>query len=90
MITKIRELWEAIGLRNERGREARVHHWHLGKIEASGCSSGHITVVVDRKVAVTICVGARGSNVRGVKNVGVDEVELGNVNIPPRKHQGQA
>lgn len=60
-------------LRGKGGEEGEG--WHGGEVEAAG-GAGRGVVVVGGEVAVAIGVGAGGGDVRGVKNVGVDEVEL--------------
>ena len=78
VVAEVGEVGETRGW-NEAGCEA-IHGGHVGEVEATRSAALHV-VVVGREVAVAVGVGSRGSNVSRIKDVGVDEVELGRMSI---------
>ena len=62
------------GRQGRRRREARREsgqHWHVGEIEATGGTSSNV-MIVHRKVAVAIGIGAGRRDMRRVENIGVN------------------
>lgn len=74
MVAEILERIRKRVLRGETWGEV-VHHGHVGEVEAAW-GAGIEVVVVHWEMAVAIGVGARGSNVRGIKDVCIDKIEL--------------